>query len=286
MNRVRDLLSEATAALAAATEDPALEAQVLLAHALGRERSWLFAWPERVLDQDQGARFAGLLARRLAGEPVAYLLGRREFWSLSLRVSPATLIPRPETEQLVEIALALEMPEQARVLDLGSGSGAIALALASERPHWRIDAVERSAEALAVARRNAAELGLDRVCWLHGDWFGPLDRAVRYQLIVSNPPYVAAADPHLARGDLRFEPRAALAAGTDGLDDIRRIVAAAPGHLAAGGWLWLEHGAGQGPAVADLMRRAGLHGVETRPDLAGLARHTGGHLPGIIPLDR
>jgi release factor glutamine methyltransferase len=285
MSQVRELLRDAAAALCGCVDEPALEAQLLLAHALGRDRGWLYAWPGHEVPGAAGARFLDLVQRRRAGHPVAYLTGRREFWSLSLAVTPDTLIPRPETEHLVEIALALDLRADARVLELGSGSGAIALALASERPGWRIDAVERSPSALAVARSNGAALGLEQVRWLQGDWFGPVAPESRYALIVANPPYVADGDPHLARGDLRFEPRAALASGPDGLDDIRAIVAGAAAHLEPGGWLWLEHGSEQGPAVAALVSGAGLESVHTVRDLAGHERHTGGRAPGIIPLD-
>jgi release factor glutamine methyltransferase len=285
MSRVRDLLRDAAQALSTRVDAPALEAQILLAHVLGRDRGWLYAWPEHQVPAAAGALFLGLVEKRCAGQPVAYLTGRREFWSLSLEVTPDTLIPRPETEQLVEIALGLALPADAHVLELGTGSGAIALALASERPGWRIDAVERSPAALAVARANAAALGLERIRWLQGDWFEAVAPDSRYPLIVANPPYLADQDPHLARGDLRFEPRAALASGSDGLADIRVIAAASPGHLEPGGWLWLEHGHDQGQAVAAVLAGAGLESVRTARDLAGHERHTGGRASGFIPLD-
>lgn len=285
MTQVRDLLRGAAQALSGEVDQASLEAQLLLAHVLGRDRAWLYAWPEAEVPAAVGMRFLELVEQRRAGRPVAYLTGRRAFWSLTLEVTPDTLIPRPETEHLVEIALALDLPADARVLELGTGSGAIALALASERPGWRIEAVERSPAALAVARANAAKLGLDRIRWLQGDWFAPVTAGSRYALVVANPPYVAEGDPHLARGDLRFEPRTALASGADGLDDIRVIVRDALAHLEPGGWLWLEHGADQGRAVAALMAAGGLEAVCTERDLAGLERHTGGRAPGIIPLD-
>lgn len=288
MTAVRQLLARARRLLDGRVDDPQLEAQILLGHALGRDRSWLYAWPESVPAPEEAARFEQLLGQRVAGRPVGHLTGRREFWSLDLRVSPDTLIPRPETEQLVEIALALGLPHDARVLDLGTGCGAIALALAVERPHWRITALDRSPAALEVARSNARDLGLGNVQFLCSDWFAALGREVRFDLIVSNPPYVADGDPHLGRGDLRFEPRQALVGGSDGLVDVRRIIGDAPGHLRAGGWLWLEHGFDQATAVAAMLAAAGFGQVTLRRDLAGLERHSGGVSPaardqGISP---
>jgi release factor glutamine methyltransferase len=279
MSSVRELIAAARQTLAGAADDPALEAQILLGKALGHDRSWLYARPEHRPDARQIAEFEALLARRRAGEPVAHIVGEREFWSLSLTVDAATLVPRPETELLVETVLALELPGDARVLDLGTGSGAIALALGSERPHWRITATDASGAALEVARANARQLGLERIRFQHGDWFLAVAGATRFDLIVGNPPYIPEQDPHLRRGDLRFEPRSALASGRDGLDDIRRITRDAPDYLSGGGWLWLEHGFDQGPAVADLLRERGFHAVTTHRDLAGHARCTGGIWP-------
>lgn len=255
------------------------EAELLLAHLLGRDRAWLFAWPEHRLTAEQSSAFRAQVEHRSAGRPIAQLTGRRAFWTLDLEVSADTLIPRPETELLVEWALELGGEAARRLLDLGTGTGAIALALASERPHWRIDAVDRSDAALAVARRNAERLGLEGIRWHQSDWFATMPSERHFDLIVANPPYVAAEDPHLQRGDLRFEPRVALASGADGLDDIRRIVARAPGFLDPGGWLLLEHGYDQGAAVRALLSAAGLEQIETRPDLAGLERATGGRRP-------
>jgi release factor glutamine methyltransferase len=234
-------LAWARSALAPHTDTAGLDAELLLCRVLDCNRAYLHTWPERSLDESQEAGFRELVHRRAVGEPVAYLLGEAEFWSLPLAVTEHTLIPRPETELLVETALGL-IPEDAQwtIVDLGTGSGAIALALASERPACRVHAVEASAEALAVARENAARLGL-AVQFHPGNWLEPL-AGMRFELIVSNPPYVAADDPHLAQGDVRHEPRSALASGTDGLDDIRHIVAAAKPHLVAGGWLLIEHG--------------------------------------------
>lgn len=243
------------------------DAELLLAHMLGRPRSWLYAHGNDELAADEVARFEALLARRIAGEPVAYLLGTRGFWRFDLQVGPATLIPRPETELLVELALArLPTDRVARIADLGTGSGAIALALAYERPRARVVATDASADALAIARGNAAALALDNIEFRHGDWFAPLAGG-RFDLVASNPPYIAEADVHLDQGDLRHEPRAALASGTDGLDAIRILARDAPAHLRPGGWLLLEHGWEQGAAVRALLSAAGLVEVETARDL-------------------
>jgi release factor glutamine methyltransferase len=259
-------------ALACAGIEPR-EARLLLAEAAGFSEASVVAHPERALPEEVGERFRAIAARRAAGEPIAYILGRREFCGLSLAVSPAVLIPRAETELLVELALERHAGS---VLELGTGCGAVALAIKRQRPEARVVAVEASAAALAVARRNALKHGL-QVEFRHGRWFGPC-AGERYALVVSNPPYVAAGDPHLARGDLRFEPRQALVAGADGLEAIRDIASAAPAHLLPGAWLLLEHGAGQEHAVRDLLHDAGLHGVSTWPDLAGIARVSGGKL--------
>jgi release factor glutamine methyltransferase len=251
-----------------------LDAQLLLLHVLGRgpgERAWLLAHDTDALPDGTDERFLALCRRRADGEPVAYLTGEKEFHGLALRVDARVLVPRPDTETLVEWALDLLRGSAApRVIDLGTGSGAIALAIAAARPDARVEAVDRSADALAVARANAQRLGLP-VQFRQASW---LECAGEYDLIVSNPPYVAEADPHLPA--LRHEPRSALAAGPDGLDDLRAIVAAAPAHLAPGGWLLLEHGWDQAEAVRALLRAAGLGEVDSRTDLAGIARCSGG----------
>jgi release factor glutamine methyltransferase len=261
------------------SDTPDLDAELLLCHVLEKNRAWLRAWPERTLTVDEQAAFETLITRRAAGEPVAYLTGRRGFWSLELKVTPATLIPRPDTETLVEWALEL-IPAGAawRIADLGTGSGAIALSLAHERPHCRLVATDASIDALAVAQDNAATSQIGNVEFRAGLWFAPL-AGTRYHLIVSNPPYIAAGDPHLSRGDLRFEPATALAAGADGLDDIRLLVAGAPQHLEAGGWLLLEHGWDQGAAVRALLQQQGFREVSTRRDAAGHERISGGQWP-------
>ncbi|HEV2620559.1 MAG TPA: peptide chain release factor N(5)-glutamine methyltransferase [Frateuria sp.] len=271
MTKVRSLLSDAAILLG----DRA-EAEILLAHVLAKPRSWLIAHADDPLADAEVSAFTALVARRKAGEPVAYLTGRRGFWTLELEVDPATLIPRPETELLVELALARLPPGGSpRVLDLGTGSGAIALAIARECPHGRVTATDASADALAVAQRNAGRNRIVNTAFVHGDWFAPL-AGTCFEVIVANPPYIAAHDPHLAQGDLRFEPAGALASGPDGLDDIRRIVAGAQAHLAPGGWLMFEHGWDQGAAVRGLLEAAGYREVFTTQDLEGRDRVSGG----------
>jgi len=246
------------------------DARILLAAASGFSQASLVAHPERTLPEDVAARFLAAAERRRRGEPVAYILGRREFFGIEFAVTPAVLIPRHETELLVERALALA---PASVLDLGTGSGAVAIAIKRHLPRARVVAVDASAAALVVARRNAVKLGAD-IDLRHGRWLDAVP-GERFALVVANPPYVAEGDAHLAEGDLRFEPREALVAGPDGLDEIRAIVRAAPAHLLPGGWLLLEHGLGQDAAVRALLAAAGLEGAATWPDLAGIARVTG-----------
>ena len=276
---LRQLLAQLGERLAAVSDSPRLEAELLLAEALGRTRSWLLAWPEHEPDAAALERLHALLEQRLEGRPLAHVLGRREFWSLELASDARALVPRPETETLVEWALELPLPEEARVLDLGTGSGAIALALASERPAWRITATDLDPEALALARDNAARLGLQRVAFRQGAWFEAVADAPPWDLVCSNPPYVAEGDPHLARDGLPFEPPHALVAGPEGLDDLRLITAQAPAHLRPGGWLLLEHGHDQADAVRALLRAAGFESIATRADLAGHPRISGGRRP-------
>jgi len=253
-----------------------VDAAVLLAHVLGCARTWLVAHDDDPLPRLQADAFFALAKRRRAGEPVAYLTGTREFWGLSLRVTPDVLIPRPETETLVELALEwLPRDGAQRVLDLGTGSGAIALAIAAERPRARVVATDASAAALAVARDNAARLALTNVEFTHADWYDGVPGGA-FDLVVSNPPYVAADDPHLSAGDLRFEPAGALASGVDGLAALRTIVGGAPARLARGGALAVEHGYNQSPAVQDLLREAGFSRITVRRDLAGIPRVAGG----------
>ena len=263
----------------------AADAAMLLAHVAGRPRSWLYAHGDDDVDAATVDAFTGLVARREAGEPVAYLTGRRGFWRFDLAVTPDTLIPRPETELLVELALARLPPGRAlRIADLGTGSGAIALALAHERPLAQVVATDASVAALQVARGNAEALRTGNLAFRHGDWLAPL-AGERYDLVASNPPYIAAGDPHLGEGDLRFEPDAALASGEDGLAAIRTIARDAPAHLVPGGWLLLEHGWEQGAAVRALLQQAGFVDVATERDLEARDRVTLGRIPaGIAPL--
>lgn len=268
-----------------------IEVQCLLQAVLQVNRAHLLTHPEQILNTEQQAHYAKLFERRLSGEPIAYILGEREFYGLNFRVTPATLIPRSDTELLVELALGKipspptplpltgEGGRQAgrgfRVLDLGTGSGAIALSIAHARPEAEVTAVDASPEALEVARENAQRLNIANVRLLHSDWFSGLT-GERFDLIVSNPPYIAENDAHLAQGDLRFEPRAALASGADGLDDIRRIVAGAKQHLNADGWLLFEHGYDQAERARELLRQNGYSGVFSACDLSGIERVSGG----------
>lgn len=254
------------------SDSPGLDAELLLSHITGLSRTSFRAWPEREVTGSQAEAFEALVTRRAAGKPVAYLLGHQEFWSLPLKVSASTLIPRPDTECLVETALGLPLPEQALVLDLGTGTGAIALALASERPGWRITACDMVAEAVALARDNAKALGLT-VSVVQSAWFSQLEPAL-FDLIVSNPPYIPDNDHHLAEGDVRFEPASALVSGSDGLDDLRLIVDEAPNWLVEDGWLLVEHGFDQAEAVAELFHARGFKDVEARQDYGNRDRMT------------
>jgi release factor glutamine methyltransferase len=253
-----------------------IEAQCLLQAVLQVNRAYLLTHPEQLLNDEQQARFATLFERRLSGEPIAYLFGEREFYRLTFKVSPATLIPRPETELLVELALQ-RIPQQGtcRALDLGTGSGAIALSIAHARPDAEVVAVDASTAALEVAQFNAQRLNLGNVRLLYSDWFGALQDE-RFDIIVSNPPYIAADDAHLTQGDVHFEPPSALVSGADGLDDIRRICAQAKAHLNVNGWLLLEHGYDQAAQVRALLQHSGFAGVFSARDLSGIERVSGG----------
>ena len=278
---VASLLDDASARISAALglekREARLEARVLAAFAWNVAPAWLIAHDTDPLTEAQTAQFTTLLARRLSGEPVAHLTGTREFYGRSFEVSPDVLIPRPDTELLVELALARMPPGRAvKVLDLGTGSGCIAITLALERPLAQVTAVDRSAAALAIARRNA-DILTARVEFLNSDWFAVLTGR-RFDLIVGNPPYIAAADPHLTHGDVRFEPLNALAAGPDGLEDLRQLAAAAGAHLQPDGALLLEHGYDQADAVQALLQSAGFRHVQSWPDLSGIRRVSGGDL--------
>ena len=267
---IAQLLTHATQQLD--TTSARLDAEVLLAHALDKPRSHLHAWPDKVPAPDQQTRFAALLKRRISGEPVAYLTGQREFWSLALTVSRDTLIPRPETETLVAQALSvIARDSRIDIADLGTGSGAIALAIARERPRARILATDRSESALSIARANGQQLGIGNVEFVAGDWCDALGER-QFDLLLSNPPYIAAQDRHLAEGDVRFEPRSALASGSDGMSALSTIASCARQHLRAGGWLMLEHGYDQQAAVMRLLKSLGYRDIADYPDDAGLSR--------------
>lgn len=262
--------------LAGTLDNPQLDAELLLAHVLGTTRAHIKSHPEAACGPQELEAYLALIARRAAGEPLAYLVGSKEFWSVSLSTGPAVLVPRPETELLVERALSLRPAPEGEVADLGTGSGAVAIALAIERPGWRIVATDISGEALEIARRNAAQLAVANVEFLAGSWFEPLSATRRFQLIVSNPPYVAESDPVLAAPALRFEPRRALVGGPDGMEHLRAIIREAPPHLERGGWLLLEHGASQSAEVARELVVRGFSHVRSHRDLAGHERMTEG----------
>ena len=254
------------------------EAKILLGHVLGRDRAWLAAHGDEPMTASEAKAFDALARRRRDGEPVAYLTGRREFYGLDVEVTLDVLIPRPETELLVELALVrIDVNEHAEVLDLGSGSGAVALAIASERPNAAVLGVDVSAAAVALARRNASRLNLGNVAFVESDWFSKVPKK-RFDAIVANPPYVATGDAHLSEGDLRFEPSAALAAGADGLTAIRAIIAGAPAYLSPRAWLLIEHGYDQSDAVCAMLRDAQFSEVQSRRDLAGIPRTALGRL--------
>jgi len=253
--------------------DP-LENRILLCHATGLSRVQLITRAEQVLDEAQAARLQALVQRRLAGEPIAYIVGQREFFGLDFEVSEAVLIPRPDTELIVELAIE-RLPPQGRLLDMGTGSGAIAVAVAHTRPDAAVTALDLSDAALDVARRNAANNGA-RVRFLRSDWFDALGASETFELIASNPPYIAAGDEHLSQGDLRFEPAGALTDHADGLSALRAIVAGASAHLVPGGWLLMEHGYDQAASVRALLDAGGYTEVQSWRDLAGIERVSGG----------
>jgi|SRR5690554_730662 len=260
-------------ALCCASETAKLDAQLLLCHVLNVDRTYLYTWPETVLSEHQVSHYEALLQQRAAGKPIAHLLGYRDFWSFRLKVNDSTLIPRPETELVVEQCLEFSLPTEAVVLELGTGTGAIALALATEQPQWQFDAVDLQPQAIQLATENRDALGLAQVNIFQSDWFSAV-RERRYDLIVSNPPYIDPADPHLTQGDVRFEPRSALVAENQGLADIQRITNEAKEHLKPSGWLVFEHGFTQAEQVRACFLENGFEAITTRQDYAKLDRIT------------
>ena len=256
-----------------ASDTPVLDCELLLCHVLDVDRAWLKTWPDREVSSDHQQHFQQLLQRRIKGEPIAYLVGSQGFWTLNLKVSPDTLIPRPETELLAETALELALPRRARVLDLGTGTGAIALALASERPQWQVVGADLVPGAVELAKVNCQRHKLDNVTLLQSNWFSDIP-AQLFDLIVSNPPYIKEGDCHLSEGDVRFEPASALVSPESGLQDLETLIGQSPDYLAASGWLLVEHGYQQGAAVRELFEQTGFSDVETRLDLNGLERIT------------
>ncbi len=263
--------------LKSVSDTPRLDTELLLAHVLDVDRAWLKTWPEHELREDQIALFDRLLSRRLNGEPIAFITGIQGFWTLDLKVTSDTLIPRPETELLVEVALQLDLADDARVLDLGTGTGAIALALASEKPLWQVTGVDSEPAAVKLAEINRQYCQLDNVAVYQSDWFSQVPvvgRVSKYHLIVSNPPYIEIDDPHLTQGDVRFEPASALVSGVDGLDDLREVIGLSSQYLELSGWLIVEHGYNQGEAIRKLFRQSGFTQIETKIDFNLLDRVT------------
>jgi release factor glutamine methyltransferase len=280
MATVADLLQRHSE-LTPASDTALLDTELLLCHSLQVDRTWLKTWPEKTLAAADTERFEQLFQRRLQGEPVAFIVGTQGFWTLDLQVSPHTLIPRPETELLVEAALQLPLASGSQVLDLGTGTGAIALALASECPDWTLTAVDLQASAVELAEQNRRAHQLDNLSIYQSDWFAGVAKRqpqTQFNLIVSNPPYIEIDDAHLLVGDLRFEPASALVSGAEGLDDLKQVIGQSCGFLAPAGWLLVEHGHNQGAAVRELFNEAGFVLVETRQDYNQLDRITLGRL--------
>uniref|UniRef100_UPI003F4AD232 peptide chain release factor N(5)-glutamine methyltransferase n=1 Tax=Vibrio metschnikovii TaxID=28172 RepID=UPI003F4AD232 len=272
---IQALLAKAKRQLTESGSDsPSLDATLLLCHVLQKPRSYLLTWPDKVLSPNLVSAFEALLARRIVGEPIAYIIGEREFWSLPLKVAPSTLIPRPDTERLVELALDKAVLIDGDILDLGTGTGAIALALASELPQRHVLGIDLRSEAVELAEDNRKRLQLSNVTFLQGSWFTPLANGIKFALIASNPPYIEEHDPHLQQGDVRFEPRSALVAGDNGLADIKHIATSAREYLLDQGWLLFEHGYQQGKAVRTILSELGYQQVVTEQDYAGNDRVT------------
>jgi release factor glutamine methyltransferase len=278
---IAELIKSATDALAVSgSPSPSVDVTALLCHVLQKPRSYLLTWPEKTLDTEQYELFSSLLTRRVQGEPVAYITGEREFWSLNLSVSPSTLIPRPDTERLVELALDNAANSDGPILDLGTGTGAIALALASELPQRQVYGVDLRPEAAELARHNSDKLNITNTIFWQGSWFEPVTSGMKFALIVSNPPYIDGNDPHLKEGDVRFEPSSALVADENGLADIRMISDLARGYLEINGWLLFEHGYQQGAQVRAILTGFGFDDVRTEQDYCGNDRVTLGRFTG------
>jgi release factor glutamine methyltransferase len=274
---ISQLLAQAETQFAqSGSESPQLDAAVLLCHAIAKPRAYLFTWPERCIEKNQLAVFRSLVERRVLGEPVAYIVGEREFWSLPLLVSPSTLIPRPDTERLVELALVKAASIEGPLLDLGTGTGAIALALASELPSRQVVGVDLMPDAVLLAQTNQQRLAIANCAFFQGSWFDGLDSGTEFAVIVSNPPYIDGDDPHLQWGDVRFEPRTALVAAENGLADIRDIATQSRRFLLDGGWLLFEHGYEQGAEVRQILSALSFENVVTETDYSGLERVTVG----------
>ena len=274
MLKVKQLLNNAEQLLTS-SDTPQLDCELLLCHVLGVDQAWLRTWPEAAVSPDHTLQFKRLLESRQAGTPIAYLLGSQGFWTLDLKVTTHTLIPRPETELVVETALELDLPNVSRILDLGTGTGAIALALASERSNWQVVAIDSQPQALKVAQENQQRNDLSNVEIFQSHWFDQIDKSQgKFNLIVSNPPYIEQNDPHLEQGDVRFEPGTALVSGADGLYDLRHIISYSKSYLVKNGWLLVEHGCDQGKSVRDLFVFDGYADVKTADDYNGLPRVT------------
>lgn len=279
MQRIKSVLDEAAATLVSVSDSALLDAEILLCQALDKPRSHLRAWPDKPLESEQLAAFRLLLAQRQQGTPIAYISGKREFWSRDFQVSPDVLIPRPDTERLIELSLDLIPVDQAfTMLDLGTGSGIIAITLAAERPLAQVSASDFSLAALHIARLNAERHKLSNITFYHSDWFANIPKT-KFDLIISNPPYIAEDDSHLQQGDLRFEPRSALSAPEQGLADIRMIATAARDYLSIGGHLLIEHGYDQQAPVQTLFKDLHYAKVQTYTDLSGQPRATYGQYP-------